>query len=139
LGAPEFKNFKISQQPADKMYCFCGIQNRQIHQTFRQFSHIPAYYTYTGIGQPYLGHIAEDQGVFARHEAQDRFDALYESYDANSVQGRSARARLLSCACRLVSAWLDTLPCTPALELKSGEVRTGLRHRLGLSMLPSNF
>jgi hypothetical protein len=26
-----------------------------------------------------LGHIAEAQGVFARHEAQARFDALYES------------------------------------------------------------
>jgi hypothetical protein len=39
-----------------------------------------------------LGHIAEAKGVFARHEAQARFDALYESYDANSVQERSARA-----------------------------------------------
>jgi hypothetical protein len=39
-----------------------------------------------------LGHIAEAQGVFARHAAQARFDALYESYDANScnVQGGSA-------------------------------------------------
>jgi hypothetical protein len=54
------------------------------------------------------------------------------------VQGRSAHARLLTCACRPASAWLDTLPCTPALELQSGEVRTGLRHRLGFSMLPSN-
>jgi hypothetical protein len=81
-----------------------------------------------------LGHIAEAQGVFAQHEA--RFDALFESYDANNVQGRSARSRLLSCACRPASAWLGTLPCTPALELKSGEVRTGLRHHL--SMLPSN-
>jgi hypothetical protein len=40
-----------------------------------------------------LGHIAEAQGgVFARHEAQARFDALYESYDANGLQGRSVRA-----------------------------------------------
>jgi hypothetical protein len=39
-----------------------------------------------------LGHIAEAQGIFARHEAQARFDKLYESYDANNVQGRSARA-----------------------------------------------
>jgi hypothetical protein len=39
-----------------------------------------------------LGHIAEAQGVFARHEAQARFDALFDSYDAKSVQGRSARA-----------------------------------------------
>jgi hypothetical protein len=37
-----------------------------------------------------LGHIAEAQGAFARHEAQARFDALYESYDANNVQGRNA-------------------------------------------------
>jgi hypothetical protein len=39
-----------------------------------------------------LGHIAEAQGVFARHQAQARFEALLASYDANSVQGRSARA-----------------------------------------------
>jgi hypothetical protein len=56
-----------------------------------------------------LGHISEAQGVFARQEAQARFDALYESYDANSVQGRIARARLLSCTCRPASAWLDAL------------------------------
>jgi hypothetical protein len=98
------------------------------------------------VNPEHLGHIAEAQGVFERREAQARFDVLYESYVANNVQGRSARARLLSCACRPASAWLDTLPCTPALELKnspalelkSGAVRTGLRHRLGLSMLPSN-
>jgi hypothetical protein len=29
-----------------------------------------------------------------------------------------------------------TFPLSRALELKSREVRTGLRHRLGLSMLP---
>jgi hypothetical protein len=39
-----------------------------------------------------LGHISEAQGVFARHEAQAYFDALYEPYNANRVQGRSARA-----------------------------------------------
>jgi hypothetical protein len=31
-----------------------------------------------------------------------------------------------------------SLPCALAFELKSGEVRIGLRHPLGLSMLPSN-
>jgi hypothetical protein len=82
------------------------------------------------------GHIAGAQGVFARYEAKARFDTLLASYDATSVHGRSARARLFSCACRPASAWLDTLPLTWALELKSGEVRSGLRHRLGLSMLP---
>jgi hypothetical protein len=85
-----------------------------------------------------LGHIVEAQGFFARHEARARFDALLAPYDASSVQGRSARMRLLSCACRPASAWLDTLPLSRALGLKSGEVRTGLRHRLGLSMLPRN-
>jgi hypothetical protein len=39
-----------------------------------------------------LGHIAEAQGVFARHEAQARFDALFDSCNANSAQQRSARA-----------------------------------------------
>jgi hypothetical protein len=82
-----------------------------------------------------LGLIAEAQGIFARHEAQARLDALLDSYDAHRVQGRRARARLLTCTCCPASAWLDTLPCTRALELKSGEVRTGLHHRLGLSML----
>jgi hypothetical protein len=85
-----------------------------------------------------LGHIAGAQGVSARHEAKARFDTLLASYDATSMHGRSARARLLSCACRPASAWLDTFPLTWALELKSAEVRSGLRHRLGLSMLPSN-
>jgi hypothetical protein len=59
-----------------------------------------------------LGHIAGAQGVFARHEAKDRFDTLLASYDATSVRGRSARAPLLSCACRPASAWLDTLALT---------------------------
>jgi hypothetical protein len=38
--------------------------------------------------------------------------------------------------CRPALAWLDALPLTKALDLKSREVRTGLR--LGISMLPFN-
>jgi hypothetical protein len=38
-----------------------------------------------------LGHIAEAQGVFALHEAQSRFNALYESYD---VQQRARKKRV---------------------------------------------
>jgi hypothetical protein len=53
------------------------------------------------------------------------------------VQGRTARAHLLSCACLSASAWLDT-PFNGALTLKRGEFRSGLRHRPGLSMLPPN-
>jgi hypothetical protein len=52
--------------------------------------------------------------------------------------GKGARARLLSCACRPASAWLDTLPLSRALELKSGEFHASLRHRLGLTALPPN-
>jgi hypothetical protein len=55
-----------------------------------------------------------------------------------TVCKEGVRARLLSCACRPALAWLDTLPLSRALELKRGEVRTGLRHQLGLSMLPPN-
>jgi hypothetical protein len=40
--------------------------------------------------------------------------------------------RLLSCTCGPASAWLDTLLLTWALELKSGEVKPRLQHRLGI-------
>jgi hypothetical protein len=85
-----------------------------------------------------LGAIADAQSTFSRHIAAAKLSALLESFDAHSIDGRSARARLLSCACRPASAWLDTLPLTRTLELKSGEVRTSPRHRLGLSMMPPN-
>jgi hypothetical protein len=85
-----------------------------------------------------LGVIADAQSTHSRHTATAKFTALLESFDAHSVNGRSARAHILSCACRPASAWLDTLPLTRTLELKSGEVRTSLRHRLGLSMMPPN-
>jgi hypothetical protein len=91
-----------------------------------------------------LGDIAEAQREFSRRSAQTRAHALLESFGPNTTEGRSACAcllscaRLLSCACRPDLAWLDTLPLTKALELKSGEVCSGLRHRLGISVLPSN-
>jgi hypothetical protein len=40
----------------------------------------------------------------------------------------------LNFACRPASAWLDTLLLTRALELNSGEILTGLRHRLGTTV-----
>jgi hypothetical protein len=82
--------------------------------------------------------IADAQSTVSRHIAAAKLCALLESFDAHSVDGRSARARILSWACHPASAWLDTLPLTRTLELRSGEVRTGLRHRLGLSMIPPN-
>jgi hypothetical protein len=61
-----------------------------------------------------------------------------DSYNVSTDRGKRARARLLSCACRPASVWLVTLPLSPALELKRGEVQTDLRHRPGLTMLPPN-
>jgi hypothetical protein len=61
-----------------------------------------------------------------------------DSYDPSTDKGKLARARLLGCACRRASAWLVTLPLSRALELKSGEVQTGLRRRLCLTMLLFN-
>jgi hypothetical protein len=89
-------------------------------------------------GPDSLGTIAAAQSAISRRSAQFRADALMDSYDPSTDGGKRARARLLSCACRPASAWLVTLPLLRALELKSGEVQTGLRHRLGLTMLPPN-
>jgi hypothetical protein len=79
--------------------------------------------------------ISEAQGVYGRLESQARFDALLASYEAGTEHGKNARARLC-CGCRPASAWLDTLPVNGDLTLKSGDIRTCLRHRLGLCVLP---
>jgi hypothetical protein len=89
-------------------------------------------------GPDSLGTIAAAQSAISRRSAQFRANALMDSYDPRTDGGKRARARLLSCACRPASAWLVTLPLSRALELKSGEVQTVLRHRLGLTMLPPN-
>jgi hypothetical protein len=84
-----------------------------------------------------MGTIAEAQRAYCRHSAQARADALLASLHDGTEDGKRARARLLSCACRPASAWLDTLLLSRA-ELKSGEFQTALRHRLGLAILPLN-
>jgi hypothetical protein len=85
-----------------------------------------------------MGTIAEAQRVYCRHSAQARADALLASLHDGKEDGKRARARLFSCACPPASAWLDTLPLSRALKLKSGEFQTALRHRLGLAILPLN-
>jgi hypothetical protein len=85
-----------------------------------------------------MGTLAEAQRAYCWHSAQARADALLASLQDGTEDGKGARARLLSCACRPASAWLDTLPLSRALELKSGEFQTALRHRLGLAILPLN-
>jgi hypothetical protein len=87
-------------------------------------------------GPDSLGTMAAAQSAISRSSAQFRANALMDSYDPSTDGGKCGSARLLSCACRPASAWLVTLPLSRALELKSGEVQTGLRHRLGLTMLP---
>jgi hypothetical protein len=90
------------------------------------------------VSQDSIGTIAGAQRAFGRHSAQARADALLASLHDGTAEGKRARARLLSCACRPASAWLETLPLSGALELKSGEFQTALRHRLGLAILPLN-
>jgi hypothetical protein len=57
-----------------------------------------------------LGTIAAVQHEFSQQSAQASADALLDSFDAGTHQGRRARACLLSCACRPASAWLDKTP-----------------------------
>ena len=85
-----------------------------------------------------LGKVAGAQRDFGRHSAQARTNALLASFASGSAADRAHRARLLSCACRPASAWLDSLLLSPALELKLREVQAGLRFRLGLAVLPQN-
>jgi hypothetical protein len=58
---------------------------------------------YQEVSPDSLGTIAAAQREFSRHRAQTRADALRASFDANATERQSARAHLLSCACR--PAW----------------------------------
>jgi hypothetical protein len=49
-----------------------------------------------------MGIIAEGQRALSRPSAQARADALLTSFPPGTEDGKRARARLLSCACRLV-------------------------------------
>jgi hypothetical protein len=73
------------------------------------------------VSQDSIGTIVEAQRAHCRHSTQARADALLASLQDGTEDGKHAPARLLSCACRPASAWLDTLPLSRALELKSGE------------------
>jgi hypothetical protein len=90
------------------------------------------------VGPDSFGTIAAEQSARSRRSAQIRADALMDSYGTSTEGGVRGLARLLSCTCRPASAWLVTPPLSRALELRSGEVQTGLKHHLSLTMLPSN-
>jgi hypothetical protein len=76
------------------------------------------------VSQDSMGTIAEAQRTYCRHSAQARADALLASLQDGMEDSKHDRARLLSCACCPASAWLDTLPPSSALELKSSEFQT---------------
>jgi hypothetical protein len=84
------------------------------------------------VSQDSMGTIAEAQRAYCRHSAQARADAVLTSLHDGTEGGKRARACLLSCACCLASAWLDTHLLSRALELKSVVFQTALRHRLAL-------
>jgi hypothetical protein len=44
--------------------------------------------------------VADAQSTHSHHTAKAKFSARLESFDAHSIDGRSARARLQSCTCR---------------------------------------
>jgi hypothetical protein len=76
-----------------------------------------------------IGTVRATQHDFSRYPSENRTPALLTSLDAATEEGERASARL---------CWLDTLPFTQALELKSGEFQRGLRHHLGTTILPPN-
>jgi hypothetical protein len=78
------------------------------------------------------------QRVFSRFVAQRRYDDLIASFDTTTEAGERDLARVLSCACRPSSIWLDTLPVSPFLQLSNGDFVAAMRHRLGMTHLAAN-
>jgi hypothetical protein len=85
-----------------------------------------------------IGIIRAAHHDYSLHASKVRAAALLASFDVATEEGKRARDLLLGCACRPASAWLDSLPLTRALQLKSGEFQTGLRHRLDTTVLPQH-
>jgi hypothetical protein len=110
-GPAEFRPF---DGPSDAQFC---LQWEGLHDTAEALWRPED----REVSQDSMGTIAEAQHAYCRHSAQARTDALLASLHDGTEGGKRARARLLSCACRPASAWLDTLPLSRALELKSGE------------------
>jgi hypothetical protein len=75
------------------------------------------------VSQDSMETIAEAQRAYCGHSAQAPADALLASLHVGTEDSKRARARLLSCACCPASAWLDTLPLSRALELKTWSSR----------------
>jgi hypothetical protein len=78
------------------------------------------------------------QRLHARHVAQARQADLLASFNSDGEEGPGNLARLLSCACRPASLWLDVLPTSTALQLSDADFKSAMRLRLGVSQMPAN-
>lgn len=90
--------------------------------------------------------LPELQRTLTRARAQREFQQLVDHYSTESTaaepgaapfaaQAQRDCARLRSSACKPASAWLTTLPTSPALRLQAEEFLSSFRLRLGLSVL----
>ena len=70
-----------------------------------------------------------------RAVAQTRHDALLQQL-GSTPGGAKDLARMRSCACRVASLFLDSLPTNRMLTLNDGDFVHGMRFRGGLSPLP---
>ena len=66
--------------------------------------------------------------TLARVVADRRCRDLLALFDSNSEEGMRNIARLRSCACRLASLWLDTLPTCMALQLSNNDYRIAAKY-----------
>ena len=76
------------------------------------------------------------QRRYGHFTADRRHAALLAALNASDPADSKTLARLRSCTSRASSAWIDTLPMSPALCLTNGDFRTALRLRLGLPLMP---
>jgi hypothetical protein len=79
---------------------------------------------------------AKTQRNYGRHVVSRRHGELLASHAVAGADGQRAMARLRSCACHALAAWLTALPTTHALVLKTEEFCAAMQHRLGLTPLP---
>lgn len=78
------------------------------------------------------------QRMYSKFQAQSKSEQLLSSCHVDNEAGLMKLARLNSCSCRTASMWLDTLPTSHALQLSDADFGSAMRHRLGLSQMPSN-
>jgi hypothetical protein len=76
------------------------------------------------------------QREWSKFAALRDFKALLALVGNDTVDGRRALARLLSCASRGSSLWLDTCPSAPCLTINDSDYIFSMRHRMGFTQVP---